>query len=576
MDKAAIARILYEISLLLEFKNENPFKIRAFSNAARVLEGCPDEMDVLLCEQNLEQLKGIGKGHIARIVRELCATGHSKDYEDLKRGFPPTLFELFNVPGMGPKRVKILYEKLKIKSLDDLKAACRQDKIAKLERFGPRSQAKIMKALEQRQKSEGRFLIDAARAEADKLLFYMRKQKGIKKIELAGSIRRSKETVKDIDLLICAENPAAIHAAFAKYPETASVIAAGETKSSIALKSGMNADLRTVSETEFPYALYYFTGSKEHNVAVRTIAKKKGIKINEYGLFKGKRLLKCENEKDIFEKVGLHYIPPEARENTGEIEWAAKKEFPRLVEEGDIRGVFHVHSDYSDGVASLEAMIAQAERMGLEYVGISDHSRSAAYAGGLEIDRVKKQWKEIDKLQKKFKIRIFKGTESDILADGSLDYPEEILKGFDFVIGSIHSKFNMPEDEMTHRISRAMQNKYMTFLGHPTGRLLMRREGYKFNTDTIFKCAEDYGVVIELNADPNRLDLDWRLCQSGKKKGLAFGIHPDAHSVDAFKYMAYGIGIARKGWLEKKDVVNTMPLAQIEKFLQRKKPFTLS
>lgn len=564
-------QVLEEIALLLELKDENFFKVRAFQNAARVLEGNPSDVGSLVETGELEKLKGIGKGKIAQIVHDIYEKGKSKDYEELRKGFPETLFELFKIPGLGAKRIKAVYGKLKIKSVAELESAAQKGRLADLDGFGAKSQDKILAGIRQMKKSAGRFLIDAATNQAEKLLAHLKKQKGIERIEIAGSLRRCKETVKDIDILVSAKNPAAVHQAFIQYPETTSVIAHGETKSSVTLKSGINCDLRTVTLKEFPYALYYFTGSKEHNVAVRTIAKKKGIKINEYGLFKDKRLIPCADEAEIFERVGLHYIPPEVRENTGEIEWAAKKDFPELVEEKDIRGVFHVHSTYSDGVASLEEMVASAEGKGYEYVGISDHSRSAKYAGGLDEKRLYEQWKEIDRLQKHSKIRIFKGIESDILRDGSLDYPEPILSQFDFIIGSVHSQFNLSEPEMTERLARAMENKHTTFLGHLTGRLLLSREGYSLNMERVIDVAKKTGVSIELNAQPQRLELDWHFCQLAKRQGVGVSIHPDAHAVSHMDYVTYGIGIARKGWLEKKDVTNTLGLASMEKFLKKRK-----
>ena len=315
----------------------------------------------------------------------------------------------------------------------------------------------------------------------------------------------------------------------------------------------------------------YFTGSKDHNVVLRTMAKKRGIKINEYGLFKGSRKIACADEAEIYEKLGLHYIPPELRENTGEIDAARAADPPELVSEKDIRGTFHVHSTYSDGVTPLEAMILEAERMGLEYVGISDHSQSAKYAKGLEPERLRIQWKEIDAIQKRVKIRIFKGIESDILADGALDYPESVLKQFDFVIGSIHSKFNLPEKEMTERIRRAMDNPHLTFVGHPTGRLLLARVGYAVNIPALIDHAAKTGVVMELNANPHRMDLDWRVLPLAKRKKVLISINPDAHSLEGMRDITYGVGIARKAGLEKKDVVNTLPLNAVEKFLKKRK-----
>ncbi|MBI3306984.1 MAG: DNA polymerase/3'-5' exonuclease PolX, partial [Candidatus Omnitrophica bacterium] len=535
MEKEDVIQILEQISALMEMKGENIFKIRAFANAARILEGQPSDLKSLIESGSLEKLKGIGAGHISRIIHELYEKGKSKDYDEIRKGFPPGLFDLLRIPGLGPKKVKVLYEKLGLKTIGELEYACKENRLMDLEGFGAKTQEKILQGIGRIKKTSGHFLIDTARKEADKLLRYLKKQKGILKIELAGSIRRSKEIVKDIDIVVSAEDPEKIHSALVNYPETAHVIAHGDTKSSVLLKSGMTSDLRTVTEKEFPFALYYFTGSKEHNVVVRTLAKKRGMKINEYGMFKGKRRIDCKDEVCIFETLGFHYIPPEARENTGELELAAKREFPRLVEENDLRGVFHVHSTYSDGVAPLEQMIAKAEAMGLEYVGISDHSQSAKYARGLEPERLRIQWKEIDSLQKKFKVRIFKGIESDILGDGKLDYPDSILSRFDFVIGSVHSRFNLPEKEMTERIRRAMENKYVTFIGHPTGRLLLGRDGYALDLNVIFQWAKKTGVVMELNSHPHRLDLDWRVCQMGKKSGVLFSINPDAHSVEGME-----------------------------------------
>lgn len=570
MDKSQVIEILREIAVLLELKNENVFKIRAFENAARVLEGNPSDLKTLIETKELENLKGIG-AHISKIIHDLYEKRKSADYEKLRKGFPDSLFELFRIPGLGAKRIKVLYEKLHIKSVGELEYACKENRLLDLDGFGAKSQENILGGIGLVKKSQGHFLIDFAFAESQKLVQYLKKQKGIHKIEVAGSLRRRKEIIKDIDILVSAKDASAIHNAFIHYPEVQSVVAHGDTKSSVVLKSGINCDLRTVTESEFPYALYYFTGSKEHNVAVRTIAKKKNIKINEYGLFKGSQKIACKDEAEIFEKVGLHYIPPEARENHGEIELAAKKEFPPLVEENQIRGVFHVHSTYSDGVASLEDMIAQAQKMGWDYVGISDHSQSAKYAKGLEPERVKKQWKEIETLQKRFKIRIFRGIESDILGDGKLDYPDAMLAQFDFVIGSIHSRFNLPEKEMTTRIARAMENKYLTFVGHPTGRLLLARDPYPVDLQKLIDLAKKLDVVIELNANPHRLDLDWRMCRYAKEKKVPISINPDAHSVEGLRDVTYGVGIARKAWLEKKDVVNILPLAEIEKILKKRK-----
>ncbi len=571
MDKETVVQILEEIGTLLELKDENVFKIRAYHNAARVLEGQSDDLKTLIETGKLEELKGIGPA-ISEAVRELFQKGKLKYYEDLKKSFPSGVLDLLRIQGLGPKRVKVLYGKLKIKSVEELEKACKKNQLLGLEGFGEKTQENILQGIARLKKSAGYFLISTAQREAEQFITYLKKQKGIGKIEIAGSIRRHKEIVRDIDILVTAEEPKKIHNAFVKYPLAENVSARGDTKSSITLKSGMDCDLRTVSEKEFPFALYYFTGSKEHNVAMRTVVKRGGYKINEYGLFKGNRLIPCKDEEEIFKKFGFHYIPPELREGDGELEAAKKGELPKLVETGDVRGVFHVHSTYSDGVASLEDMIAGAAKLGYEYVGVSDHSQSAKYAHGLEPARLKLQRKEIDKLAKKYsKIRIFWGIESDILPNGKLDYPDSILGEFDFVIGSVHSNFNFSEKIQTQRILRAMDSKYLTFVGHLTGRLLLSREGYPLDIARIIDGAKEKKVSIELNANPHRLDLDWRYCPRAKEKGIPLSINPDAHSVEGLRDVVYGVGIARKGWLEKKDIINTLPLSEMEKFLKRRR-----
>ena len=571
MDNKEIAQVLEEIAESLEIKGENPFKIRAYHNGARIVEGMSQDIADYVEKDALRQIKGIGIG-LAEKITELVKTGKCKYHHELKKSLPAGILDLLGIPGLGPKRAKVLYEKLKIKSVAELESACHQNRLLTLEGFGEKSQSKILEAIKHHKKTEGYFLISQAVDESEKFKKFLKKSKEIIRIEVAGSLRRHKEIVHDIDILISTKKSKPIHEAFTHYPLVDQVLAKGETKSSVILKSGIQVDLRTVTDQEFPYALYYFTGSKEHNVATRTLAKRMGLKISEYGIFKGKRLIPCKDEADIFKVLGLHDIPPELRENSGEIEAAKKGDLPKLIETKDIKGIFHVHSTYSDGVAPLEDMIRRAEELGYEYVGISDHSKTAVYANGLSEERVKKQHKELDQLQRKYKkIRIFRGTESDILADGSLDYSNKVLDSFDFVIGSIHSRFNMSEKEMTKRISRAMEHPCMTIWGHPTGRLLLGRAGYAIDYDAIFQTAKKHGVTIEINANPHRLDLDWRVCQRPKALGIKLSINPDAHSLDGLSDVVFGVGIARKGWLEKRDVLNTMSAAEMEKFLESKK-----
>ena len=571
MDNKEIARVLEEIAELMEIKGENPFKVRAYHNGARVIEGLPENAAELVEKGTLRQIKGIGEG-LSATIAELVEKGDSAQHKELKKSLPAGLLDILGIPGLGPKRAKALYDQLSIKSVSELEKACQNNKLVSLDGFGEKSQAKILEAIKHHNKTAGYFLISQAVEDSGKFVTYLKKKQGVLKIEVAGSVRRAKEIVHDVDILVATAKHRAVHEAFTSYPEVVQILAEGATKSSVILKSGIQADLRTVSAKEFPCALYYFTGSKEHNVATRTIAKKIGIKINEYGLFRGSRLLPCKDEADIFKKIGLRYIPPELRENSGEIEAAKKGSLPDLLEAKDIKGVFHVHTTESDGTASLENMVRTAVRLGYEYVGISDHSKTAVYANGLSEERVKRQQGAMDRLQKKFKqIRIFRGIESDILGDGSLDYSDKILRSFDFVIGSIHSRFKMTEKEMTNRITRAMEHPQMTIWGHPTGRLLLGRAGYQVDFDALFETARKHGVAIEINANPQRLDLDWRLLRSAKAKGVRFAIDPDAHSMEGLSDTIFGVGIARKGWLEQSDVLNTMSAAEMEKFLNKRK-----
>ncbi|MBI2871217.1 MAG: DNA polymerase/3'-5' exonuclease PolX [Candidatus Omnitrophica bacterium] len=567
MAQSDITGIFQEIADLMEILEENTFKIRAYQNAARTLGGVSDTLEDLVRENKLQELPGIGEG-IAKKVVEFLKTGKVRFHEELRKKVPEGLLEMLRIQGMGPKKVKAVWKGLKISSISDLERACRENRLANLEGFGAKSQENILKGIGYLKKSSGQFLFAVAIQSAEPILKRLEKHKAVRRVSLAGSLRRRKEVIKDIDFVVSTENPGRVMKFFTEMDEVDAVTAHGETKSSVKLKNGINVDLRAVSDKEFPYALHHLTGSVEHNTAMRTRAKKAGYKMNEYGLFKGRRLVACKDEREIFEELGLTYIEPELRENMGEIEAAMKGgKLPHLVEEKDIRGVFHVHTTYSDGKAPLEVMVRTAEEMGLEYVGISDHSQSASYANGLKADRVSKQQKEIDALNKKRNIRIFKGTECDILADGAMDFSEKVLASFDFVIASVHSLFNMSKLEMTKRIVRALKNKHVTMLGHATGRLLLSREEYAVDLNEVIEAAVGEGKVIELNANPYRLDLDWRVLKGAKEKGLRVSINPDAHNTVGLADIAYGVGIARKGWLEAKDVINTMPLNRMIAYL---------
>lgn len=571
MTKSEIVGILNEIAELLELTGENPFKVRAYQNAARTLEGHTEEVAALVNSGKLGDLPGFGEALVEKVTT-LVTTGKLKYYDDLKKKVPHGLLEMMRIPGLGPKKAKSLYDHLKIDSVEKLEKACKDGKVAKVEGFGEKSQQKILEGIEHQKKYAERHLYDEAFLAAAALVEKLKKRKDVSECEIAGSLRRHRETIGDLDILVSSKDPEAVMEFFTTMPEVETVLGHGPTKSSVTLKtSGIQVDLRVISEKEFPFALHYFTGSKEHNIVMRQRAQDMGMKLNEYGLFKetGKKEIPvpCKNEAEIFKKLNLDYIPPEIREGMGEIEAAEKHKVPDLVKDGDIRGVFHVHSTWSDGTATLEDMIAEAERQGLDYVGISDHSQTAAYAHGMEPKRVLQQEKEIEKLRKQFKIRIFWGIESDILPDGSLDYKDDILERFDFVIASVHSSFTMPEKEMTARIVKALKNKHTTILGHSTGRLLLSREGYQVDMRRVIEAAADFGKVIEINASPYRFDLDWRLGPYAREKGVKVAINPDAHALDEISHYHYGVGIARKGWMTKSDVVTTYTTQQMEKFL---------
>ncbi len=576
VSKAEVVSLLNEIGILLELIGENPFKVRAYANGARVLEGQSEEIEELVRSGKLGELPGFGPA-LTEKVTTLVTTGRLPYYEDLKKKVPAGLLEMIRIPGLGPKKAKALFDHLKIDSIEKLEKACRKHEVSTLEGFGEKSEQKILEGIQHHQKYAERHLYPEALAAAQLLRRKIKMRPEVIDCEIAGSLRRHRETIGDVDLLASSKKPQSVMEFFTTLPEVATIIGHGETKSSITLKeSGIQVDLRVVSEEEFPNALHHFTGSAEHNIQMRHRAQTMGMKLNEYGLFKtkGKKEVgvPCRTEEEIFKALKLSFIPPEMREGSGEIAAAEKNKIPKLVEEKDIRGIFHVHSTWSDGTAPLEAMIAEAERLGLEYVGISDHSQSAYYAKGLKPDRLKQQEKEIEGLRKKFKIRIFWGIESDILPDGSLDYPAPILERFDFVIGSVHSSFTMPEKEMTARVAKAVKNKYFTILGHSTGRLLLGREPFAIDMKKIIDVAGDEGKWIELNAHPSRCDLDWRLLSYAKEKGVKIPIDPDAHSIEDVANYQYGVGLARKGWLAKDDVITTLPAVKMEKLLTRTKP----
>ncbi len=546
MDKKEIADILDEIGTLLELRGENPFKSRAYHNASRIVGALMKNLEALVETGEIQDIKGIGKG-LAETITELVRSGKSKYHHELQSSLPPGLLEMLRIQGLGPKRVKILYDTLNIKSVGQLQKAAQQHKLATLDGFGEKSEENILKGIEILSKHADKHLLPLAEEAATRILDVLKKQKGVIRCEIAGSLRRRKEIIGDIDIVVSAKpaNAANIMRAFTSHPDVESLIGQGETKSSVMLRPGIQCDLRIVSEAEFPFALAYFTGSKEHNIEMRSRAKQFGWSLNEYGFSelgadekrgKSKRLIRCTTEEDIYKSLRLAYVPAELREHTGEIEAAADDAIPNLIELKDLRGTFHCHTTYSDGANTLAEMAAAARELGWEYLGIADHSKIAAYAGGLSYEKVKQQLREIDKLNGGFNdFKVFKGTEVDILPDGSLDWKSDVLERFDYVVASIHSKFKMTETEATGRIIKALKNKYVTMLGHPTGRLLLEREGYPLNMIEVINAAADYGKMIEINSHPSRLDLDWRLCKYAKEKGVRVCINPDAHRIDGLK-----------------------------------------
>ena len=554
----AAAIFIEEYGVLLELSGANTFRIRAYTNAVRALETLESSLDELLAAGTLIQVKNIGKS-VAELIAEFAETGTAKAFEELKASVPAGVLEMLRVPGLGPRKINAIREELGIEDLTALEAACNDGKLAGLKGFGIKTQENILKGITYIRTNQGRFRADIARTSSQSLREYLIQLPQTQRIEIAGSLRRSRETVRDIDFVVSSENPDAITEAFVSHPDVAEILVRGKTKAAVRLQTGIQADLRVVSDIEFPFILHHSTGSREHNIALRARAQERGLKINEYGIYRDEERIDCADEEAIFSALELSYIPPELREGLGEIEAAAKNSLPKLVTPTDIRGMLHLHSTYSDGADSLEAMALAVQARGFEYMGIADHSQTAAYAGGLSVDAVRRQWEEIDQLNEKLApFRIFKGIESDILADGSLDYDDDLLAQFEYVVVSVHSQFNLDRDKMTARIIRAIEHPCSTVVGHLTGRLLLEREGYEIDIDRIIEAAAQSGVAIEINAHPARLDIDWRHLKKAREHGVRIAVNTDAHSISGLDNLSYGIGSARKGWLSATDIVNSL------------------
>jgi DNA polymerase (family X) len=576
MTRETLANTLEEIALLLELKGENPFKIRAYRTGAETVAQFPGDIVALAREGKLEGIKGIGDA-LQQKLHELASTGALGFHEKLKAEFPAGLFELFDLQGLGPKKIKALHDSLGVDSVTRLKSLCESGEVAKLPGFGAKTAEKILEAIAFRESNADRFRLGDVAGPVEEILESLRNHPDCLRVEAAGSYRRAKETVHDVDFLVATSRPEALIEHFVEQPWVARVIAKGPTKASINLTSGLQCDLRAVSNTEYACALAYFTGSKEHNVAMRGRALERGYTLNEYRLAvkEGSDAPEApvfESESQLHRFLGLDFIAPELRENTGEIEAAAEGDLPRLVELENLRGTFHNHTVASDGKNTLEEMAAAAIEHGLQYLGIADHSKASFQANGLDESRLRAQIAEIRTLNARFreegvKFRLFAGSEVDILKDGSLDYDDDLLGELDYVVASVHNAMTLPEAAMTERLIRAVSHPRVTMLGHLTGRLLLERDPYAVDIPAVIEACAEHGTVIELNCNPWRLDMDWRWWKYAVSKGVKCAINPDAHRTSQLEYLAFGVRLARKGWLRREDVINTLDLAAVEAWL---------
>jgi len=574
LNNKEVSAILREVSVLLELKGENPFKARAYSNAARSIDLLEEELSLLVKEKRLRKIQGIGEA-LASQITELVETDRLQVLEDLKSTVPSGHLDLLKIPGLGPKKIRMLHESLNIRTIGELEYACLENRLVELEGFGLKTQEKILQGIQQGKKYQGRFLYGEVISQAEEILTRISSHPKVTRASLAGSLRRKMEVVRNINLVVSSSSPQEILTAFSKFPEVEVVQFKSKSNARYSLTSGVEIHLQITSDRTFPFSLYQLTGNLDHwNGMVKTAAAM-GLELTDQGLRRNNKTVSCKEEGEIFDALGIDVIPPELREGQGEIEAAESRTLPRLVEGKDIRGVFHVHSADSDGTKSVKTMAEAAKKMGFSYMGLSDHSQSAGYAGGLTAEKLKKQWDEVNRLNEESgDFCVFRGIESDILPDGSLDYDEATLKQFDFVIASVHSHFTMNLEEMTQRVIKALRNPYTTMVAHPTGRLLLAREPYAIEMTRIIDEAAKTGVAIELNAHPYRLDIDWRLCRYAKGKRVKIVINPDAHDEEGLKHTTFGVGIARKGWLEPNDILNTLDLEQMKTFLQERTSWT--
>lgn len=570
MKNQEIAKIFNDIADLLEIKGENPFRIRAYRRAAQNIDGLTKDV-AEISRDELIKIPGIGQD-LAGKIEEYVKTGSLQFYEDLKKEVPEGLSVLLSVPSLGPKTAKLLFERLKVKDLEDLERLAREHKLTGLPGIKEKTEENILKGIEMLKRGMERQPIGRVLPIANDILKHLFKKAPVKKISLAGSIRRWKDTIKDIDILATSENPKEVMNAFVHLPHVKDVLMHGPTKSTIVIHEGLQVDIRVVEEDSFGAALAYFTGSKAHNIRLREMALKSGLKINEYGIFREKddRRVGGKEEEDIYRILGLPYIPPELREDTGEVEAAIEGRLPKLVELKDIKGDLHVHSKWSDGSHDFEELIDEAKKRGYEYIAITDHSKGLGIARGLSAERLMEEKKEIDAINKRLKgFRLIAGIEVDIRSDGHMDLPDDVLKEMEIVVASIHSGFRQNKEQLTKRLVSAMRNPYVSIIAHPTGRLIGERDPYDVDMNEILRVAKETGTAIEINAYPLRLDLNDIFAKMAKEMGVPIVISTDTHIASQFDYMGYGVSIARRGWLEKKDILNTLSYNSLLKALKK-------
>ncbi len=571
MKNREIAAMFNDIADMLEVKGESPFRITAYRRAARALEGLTEDIAAVAARGELEELPGIGKG-TAEKIGEFLQTGTCKYYEGLRASLPPGITALMAVPEVGPKTALMLYERLGVKSIDELEQACKAGKVRTLPRMGEKTEENILKGIALLRRTKERLPIGQVLPHAQDLVESLRGLKEVKQISVAGSLRRMKETIGDIDILVTSTKADPVMDVFTTFSKVKQVLARGPTRSSVVLDVGIQADVRVVEPESFGAALQYFTGSKEHNVKLRERAVKKGLKINEYGVFrvKGDRRVAGRTEEEVYTSVGLPWIPPELREDQGEIELAERGTLPKLIERADVRGDLQMHTRWSDGSDSIEEMARAAKALGYEYIAITDHSQSLKFVGGVSIEELREHAKIAQKVTDKVGIAVLMGSECDILPDGRLDYPDEVLRTLDVVVGSVHTRLRMTRDEMTARLVKALENPHVDILGHPTGRLLGQRDAYEVDVERLIEAARRTGTALEINASPQRLDLNDVQAKMAKERGARLVISTDAHNRYQLKYMEFGIGVARRAWLGPRDAVNTLTLKQFQTWLHER------